>query len=525
MEDKTENIYLIGLGSMTMDYILCIDKIIGDYETIIKDEAVPTPGGAAANTIVGVAKLGLKTGLIGIVGEDEDGKRLIEEINSLDIDPHYLAIEKDPRLHTGRVIVLAADNGERTMLVNHGINRILTENILLKGKHINDLIYYINDAGALHISSFPDEKQFSIIKHILRDIDDKVIIGSTPLFYSKKGLDYLESLLLRTDMIFLYENQFEELMKRHLPTYEKWDLKYAINRFFDWRKNNNANREVLLAIKSKLQTKTKNDFPYKYTLYIGKKHLENVITPNILSKNAKLPGWRDLTGAGDSFATGVWYGRLNHSSFQEMANFGYCLALLTSSMIGARTGFAKLSTVIKFYSRLYGEFPKFLEKSSQKWKNSLTGAKTLEIGINWSNIDSQKFEKMCTELLSINRRVQNVRHVGGPGDKGRDIILEEIVETMFGKEINKVVIQCKHLKNSITASRLPDIPKYDHFHKADKYLVLTSNYFTPQAIELMEIWNSDPNYHFNVYWYDGDIIERLLAENPQILKKYFEMAD
>jgi sugar/nucleoside kinase (ribokinase family) len=68
-------------------------------------------GGSAANTIHGLAKLGVETGFIGTVGLDETGKFFRDDMHQAGITP--LLTESDTATGTSRALVSA--DGERTM--------------------------------------------------------------------------------------------------------------------------------------------------------------------------------------------------------------------------------------------------------------------------------------------------------------------------------------------------------------------------------------------------------------------------
>jgi len=68
-------------------------------------------GGSAANTIHGLAKLGVETGFIGTVGRDDTGKFFRDDMLQAGITP--LLSESDTATGTSRALVSA--DGERTM--------------------------------------------------------------------------------------------------------------------------------------------------------------------------------------------------------------------------------------------------------------------------------------------------------------------------------------------------------------------------------------------------------------------------
>jgi sugar/nucleoside kinase (ribokinase family) len=67
-------------------------------------------GGAAANTIHGLAKLGAKTGFIGVIGDDEIGQQFRNDMDSVGVRSHLVL----GRQESGRAIVLVSPDSERT---------------------------------------------------------------------------------------------------------------------------------------------------------------------------------------------------------------------------------------------------------------------------------------------------------------------------------------------------------------------------------------------------------------------------
>lgn len=71
---------------------------------------VMTSGGSAANTIHGLAKLGVKTGFIGKVGNDDLGQFFNNDLQAAQIQP-FLLKSKTP---TGKAVALVSPDSERT---------------------------------------------------------------------------------------------------------------------------------------------------------------------------------------------------------------------------------------------------------------------------------------------------------------------------------------------------------------------------------------------------------------------------
>lgn len=83
---RTEKFDVIGVGALNFDVLLEVHRILAaESETCIERE-YSSPGGSAANTIYGLAKLGMKTGFIGVVGNDAEGKAIIQDFESIGVD-------------------------------------------------------------------------------------------------------------------------------------------------------------------------------------------------------------------------------------------------------------------------------------------------------------------------------------------------------------------------------------------------------------------------------------------------------
>ena len=69
---------VIGFGALNVDTLLKVDKIAGAEEESFIHDYTEACGGSAANTMVGLARLGCKVGFIGKVADDHEGKLQID---------------------------------------------------------------------------------------------------------------------------------------------------------------------------------------------------------------------------------------------------------------------------------------------------------------------------------------------------------------------------------------------------------------------------------------------------------------
>jgi sugar/nucleoside kinase (ribokinase family) len=86
------------------------------YQDLKKIGASVVTGGSAANTVAGISQLGLKTGFLGKVGNDELGDFYNGDIERLGVKSLLLRGEKG----TGRAMVIISPDSERTFAVYLG---------------------------------------------------------------------------------------------------------------------------------------------------------------------------------------------------------------------------------------------------------------------------------------------------------------------------------------------------------------------------------------------------------------------
>jgi len=146
------NFEVIGFGALNVDKLYSVDKIAGVGEERVVKNCVETAGGSAANTVVGLARLGHKVGYIGKVGDNREGKFLLRSFIDEKVDTKGVILSKGEM--SGVVIGFVDSEGERSLYVNPGANNTLDFAEIDRD--------YANDAVFLHLSSFFGEKQFEI---------------------------------------------------------------------------------------------------------------------------------------------------------------------------------------------------------------------------------------------------------------------------------------------------------------------------------------------------------------------------
>ena len=94
-------------GSMTY---VDAEKVVGIGEQIAQYGIQKASGGSTANTMSGLAKLGIETGFLSKIGHDEVGEFFKKQMTDTNVKPQLLTTTTP----TGRVIAMVTPDGERT---------------------------------------------------------------------------------------------------------------------------------------------------------------------------------------------------------------------------------------------------------------------------------------------------------------------------------------------------------------------------------------------------------------------------
>jgi ribokinase len=320
---------VVGLGALNMDYLYRVERILDDGETVVKD-ARQSPGGSAANTIYGLARLGVKTGFAGVVGDDTDGELLIKNFQKVGVDTSQIKVKH--RVKSGSVIGLTDSRGQRSLYVLPAANSQLS---------INDLdVDYVNQAKILHISSFADDRQFKVTLDLIRRLNSSVKVGFAPgALYASQGLKALAPILSRTYVLFLNQNEIQQLTGRGVRAGARTCLKpgcrivaVTLGQGKKLRINKGAAQRTVTAA------------------YIRDAKNEYAIEPPERSATKV-----DTTGAGDAFAAGFLYGLLKNKGLEVCGRLGNIVAQFSIREVGARAGLPTLARLSRSYQELYRE--------------------------------------------------------------------------------------------------------------------------------------------------------------------------
>ena len=97
------SIQAVCVGVITVDTVALVDRYPSEDERVIAHEIVRGGGGPAAVAAVALSRLGIKTAIIGTIGDDADGKEVLRIFEKEGVDTSGVSIGDTPT--AGSVIV------------------------------------------------------------------------------------------------------------------------------------------------------------------------------------------------------------------------------------------------------------------------------------------------------------------------------------------------------------------------------------------------------------------------------------
>jgi ribokinase len=290
----------VGFGALNVDKLFKVNKIaVAEEESFVTDfkEAC---GGSAANTTVGLARLGCRVGFIGKVADDREGRMLLKDFLREGVDTSGITIARRGR--SGTVMGFVDEKGERALYVDPGVNDTIETEETQKE--------YVLKTQFLHLTSFTGEKSFQSQKKLIETIPRNVKISLDPgeLYARKRAA--LEPMVKKTYVLMPHAKELGLLTGTA-------DHKKGADILC---------REGVKIVAVKLGSKG------CYVTDGKENHLIEAFKVKVV----------DTTGAGDAFCAGFLYGLIHGKSLYECGRISNFVASRCIMKMGARTGLPHL---------------------------------------------------------------------------------------------------------------------------------------------------------------------------------------
>lgn len=298
---------LLVVGSLNMDTVINVSKIPQRGETVLGKDICYVAGGKGANQAYAMGKLGAEVAMIGCIGADHNGLKLIENLNSVNVDTKAIQIfQKEP---TGIALITVEETGENSIVVIAGANSKLTKQWIVEQQK------YIDDCDIVIAQLETPIKSICAVAELAKAKGKKFILDPAP---ASKNLP--ETLLKNVSVIKPNETELQILTG----------------------KQTNTEQEIVSAARELIAKGVE-----KVVVTLGEKgamlvtEKEHKMFPPIKVKAV------DTTAAGDAFTAGLAIKLSEGCSCEEAITFATKVSSIVVTRKGAQTSIPSYEEVLR----------------------------------------------------------------------------------------------------------------------------------------------------------------------------------
>lgn len=298
--------YIYGFGSATLDFRIRVADMGFDYkEKLLARKTSVLGGGAVANCLVQVGRLGGNAFWLGKLGDDWIGNRIIEEFQGEKIDTSYI-IQDSALCSPFNVAAYTEKQTKRIggYLIPNSLAALTESDIELLSSHINN-----NDWVIVEIGEIPLDMTLNFCRRVKESNANLVVdVDLDPIKQCIGSKEAVEGIFGISDIL--------------APNYN------AVKAFFS---PDLAAGDLAKAIADKFETTTIITVGAGGVFYCEPEKApchQKAFAVNVV----------DTVGAGDAFHGGLLYGLANDFSLPKAVKLGSQCAALNCQSFGARNG-------------------------------------------------------------------------------------------------------------------------------------------------------------------------------------------
>lgn len=264
-------------------------------------------GGSAANTIYGIAKMGIPAGFIGKIGEDEMGRIFHQDLVDSNVTTHLIRSATE----SGRAMALISPDSERTFATYLGAA------VELSGIDLDESIFKNYDL--LHIEGYLVQNHELLLRalEMAKMHHLKISLDMASYNVVEANREFLDSVIKDyVDFVFANEDEAKALTGK--------DPEGALEEI-------SSHCEIAVVKTGRTGSLVKSD---------DKIHPIGIIPVNSI----------DTTGAGDLYASGFLYGLANGLPLEQCGRIGAILAGNVIEVIGSKMDENRWTKVKKMIS-------------------------------------------------------------------------------------------------------------------------------------------------------------------------------
>ncbi|GFP75855.1 ribokinase [Clostridium fungisolvens] len=189
---------ILVIGSLNMDWVIPVNHMPKEGETILAESYIEIPGGKGANQALAVKRLGGSVTMLGMVGDDTIGEKLISNLATEKIDT--TKIEEIKQINSGLALIYVSNYGSNSIVVLPGANSRVDKN------YIDKNIDVLKDSDIIVLQmEIPEETVYYIIEKA-HEMNKIIILNPAP------APEYLKNELYdKIDFLTPNETELEKL--------------------------------------------------------------------------------------------------------------------------------------------------------------------------------------------------------------------------------------------------------------------------------------------------------------------------
>ena len=195
---------ILVVGSFVMDVIATTEKIPASAQTVYGKSFHMAPGGKGANQALQCARLGAQVTMMGCVGDDLFGEKLIEPLKSAGVDVSHVLVRPGVSSGVGHVTLEVTEHSaQNRIIVIPGANRTLT---------VDEVAWIQDEIGTYDMVLLQLEVPLEVNRTVARWAKE----AGVPVMLNPAPATDLDDELLRY-VTYLTPNEQEASMETGLP--------------------------------------------------------------------------------------------------------------------------------------------------------------------------------------------------------------------------------------------------------------------------------------------------------------------
>ena len=307
---------ILVVGSFVMDVIATTEKVPRSAQTVYGKSFHMAPGGKGANQALQCARLGAQVTMMGCVGDDLFGEKLIEPLKSAGVDVSHVLVRPGVSSGVGHVTLEVTEHSaQNRIIVIPGANRTLT---------VDEVAWIQDEIGTYDMVLLQLEVPLEVNRTVARWAKE----AGVPVMLNPAPATDLDDELLRY-VTYLTPNEQEASMETGLPLASdengpcRADLQKIAAALWD-----KGVEHVIITLGGSGSAVVQGSS----IRYIPCVHMDHVADP---------------TAAGDSFVGALSVGLTAGLSQEEAMAFASHTAAITVSRMGAMPSLPTLAEVLE----------------------------------------------------------------------------------------------------------------------------------------------------------------------------------